>query len=153
MINFPEGKIDLGVRTIRIASARIDLDALAEHGLIGKRKDAGNGVPYLYVETLAEGMRFGVSISSGENKIKSLVLHWLDGPCTGKGWDGVSDELLREEYRLLLKFVQKNGGGRPDSKQEGQSMWRFKWGQVVVSCQRRDFVTAIFMTPRGGHKI
>jgi len=148
MINWLEGKIDLGAKVIGVASDRGELDALAEQGLIEKRTDAGGGLRYFYVEIVAEGMRFGVSISVQDKKTCSLALHCLDGPCTGKGWDGVSDELLREEYRLLLRLVQKNGGGLPDNKQESQSTWHFEWGRVIVNCQRRDFVTDIFMEPR-----
>jgi len=92
-------------------------------------------------------MRFGVHISPGDEKIGCLALYWLDGPCTSKGWDGASEEALRQEFRLLLKFLQK-AGGRPDDKGERQRTWRFKWGWVDVCYQPRDFVAAIFIRPR-----
>lgn len=147
MINFSEGKIHLGATTICVGSECTELDSLSERGLIERPGYGGKGTANFHFETVTEGMRFGVSMSLREEKVGSLVLHWLDGPCTGKGWEGVSDELLREEYRLLWKFVQASGAGRPDDKGEGQRTWRIKWGEVMVSCEQRDFVAAIFMTP------
>lgn len=146
MINFIEGQINLGAKSILAASSDEDINALAEEGLIEKRED-GTGT-YYYVEAVADGMRFGVFIRLREKKIHWLVLHWLDGPCTSKGWDGVSEKALKDEYRLLLNFVEKRAGGPPDNKRDRQRTWRFKWGQVDVSYEPRDFVTAIFMKPR-----
>jgi len=146
MINFIEGQINLGAKSILAASSDEDVNAIAEEGLIAKRED-GAGT-YYYVEAVEDGMRFGVFIRLRERKIHWLVLRWLDGPCTSKGWDGVSEKALKDEYRLLLNFVEKMAGGPPDNKKNRQRTWRFKWGQVDVSYEPRDFVTAIFMKPR-----
>ncbi|WUR12184.1 hypothetical protein E7V67_021145 [[Empedobacter] haloabium] len=148
MINFSEGKLSLGAQELFFTSDCGRLTSFCAQGLIEKRQDPGGGEPYFYGVTIVAGMKFGLVITPKEDKIASLALHWLDGPCTGQGWDGVSDELLWSEYRLLLKFVQKNGGGQPDRKQERQHTWYFKWGQVVVSYQQRDFVTGIFIQCR-----
>jgi hypothetical protein len=83
-----------------------------------------------------------------EKRIHWLVLHWLDGPCTSKGRDGVSEKALKDEYRQILNFVEKSVGNPPDNKRNRQRTWRFKWGQVDVSYEPRDFVAAIFMKPR-----
>jgi hypothetical protein len=146
MINFVEGKINLGAKNILAISDYEDINALAEEGLIEKRED-GAGT-YYYVESVADGMRFGVFIRLREKKIHWLVLHWLDGPCTSKGWDGVSEKALKDEYRQLLNFVEKSAGSPPANKRNRQRTWRFKWGQVDVSYEPRDFVVAIFMKPR-----
>lgn len=66
MINLVEGKISLGEKSISIASEYKDLCTLVEEGLIEKREDAG-GV-YYYVESEADGMRFGIFISLREKK-------------------------------------------------------------------------------------
>jgi hypothetical protein len=145
MINFTEGRIDLGTKSIFTASNYADLNSFAEEGLIEKRED-GAGT-YYYAEALADGMRFGVFIRLREKRIQWLVLHWLDGPCTSQGWDGVSEKALKDEYRLLLNFVEKRSG-LPDNKRNRQRTWHFKWGQVDVSYEPRDFVAAIFMKPR-----
>lgn len=111
MINFNEARINLGAKSIFAFSNCEDLNALAEDGLIEKRRN-GRGETYYYVEAVADGMRFGVFIRLREKRIQWLVMHWLDGPCTSKGWDGVSEKALKEEYRLLLNFVEKRAGGR-----------------------------------------
>lgn len=146
MINFIEGKINLGEKSILASSNYEDINALAEEGLIEERED-GAGT-YYYVEAVADDMRFGVFIRLREKKLHWLVLHWLDGPCTSQGWDGVSEKALKDEYRLLLNFVEKRSGRPPDNKRNRQRTWRFKWGQVDVSYEPRDFVAAIFMKPR-----
>lgn len=146
MINFIEGKISLGTKNILADSDSENIQALAAEGLIEKRED-GTGI-YYYVQSVVENMRFGVFIRLREQRIHRLVLHWLDGPCTSKGWDGVSEKALKDEYRLLLNFVEKWAGGPPDNKRNRQCTWRFEWGQVDVSYEPRDFVAAIFMKPQ-----
>jgi hypothetical protein len=93
-------------------------------------------------------MKFGIFISLKEKRIDYIALRWLDGPCTSKGWDGVSEKALKEEYRLLLNFVEQRVGCPADNKKNRQRTWRFKWGQVDVSYESRDFVTQIYMKPR-----
>jgi hypothetical protein len=148
MINLIEGKIDLGAKNISVMSDYENLSALTEEGLIKKRKDPGGGEPYFHAEAVAESMKFGVTISLREKRIEWLLLRWLDGPCTSKGWDGVSEKALKEEYRMLSKFVEQRVGGPPDNKRNRQRMWRFKWGQLEVSYEPRSFDAAIFMEPR-----
>lgn len=146
MINFIKGQINIGAKQIYTSSDYEQINALAEEGIIEKRED-GSGV-YYYVESVVEGMRFGIFIRFRDKRIHWLVLHWLDGPCTSKGWEGVSEKALKYEYRMLLDFVEKTAGGPPASKNDRQRTWRFNWGQVDVSYQPRDFVAAIFMKPR-----
>jgi hypothetical protein len=146
MINFIEGKINLGAQNILAVSSNDDIEALAEEGLIEKRVDGAG--PYYYVEIIEDGKRFAIFIRLREKKIHWLVLRWLDGPCTSKGWDGVSEKALKEEYRLLLNLVEKRVGRPPDNKRDRQRTWRFAWGQVDVSYESRDFVTQIFMKPQ-----
>jgi len=105
MINFIEGKINLGEKNISVASNHKDLNTLAEEGLIEKREDAGGR--YYYVEAEADGMRFGVFISFRDRRIEWLLLRWLDRPM--KGWDDVSEKSMTDEYRLLSDFVKKKG--------------------------------------------
>jgi hypothetical protein len=146
MINFIKGQINLGPKNIFVASEFEYINALAEEGLIEKRED-GSGA-YYYVESVTEGMRFGVFIRFRDKRIHWLVLHWLDGPCTSKGWDDVCEKALKDEYRMLLNFVEKTAGAPADNKKNRQCTWRFEWGQVDVSYEPRDFVAAIFMKPR-----
>ncbi len=147
MINLIEGRIDLDTKNISVESDYAHLNALNKKGLVEKRTDPGGGEPYFYAEVVAEGKKFGVIISLQEKKIEWLLLRWLDGPCTSKGWDDVSEEALKKEYRLLLNFVEKMVGRPPDNKRDRQRTWRFAWGQVDVSYDSRDFVTQIYMKP------
>ncbi|MFL6631038.1 MAG: hypothetical protein ACJ8HJ_01820 [Massilia sp.] len=147
MINFIEGRINLGAKNIVATSDYEHLNALAEEGVI-ERRENGRGETYYYVESVAEDMRFGVFIRLREKRIKWLVLHWLDGPCTSKGWDGVSERLLKEEYSLLSNFVEKRVGSPPNNKKNRQHTWHVQWGQIDVNYDQRDFVVAVFMIPR-----
>jgi hypothetical protein len=147
MINLIEGKINLGEKNISAASDYEDLNVLAEQGLVEKREMTG-GRPYYYVEAVEDSMRFGVFVTLREKRSEWIVLRWLDGPCTSKGWDGISEKALKDEYRQLLNFVEKRVGGQPSNKRSRQRTWRLKWGQVDVSYEPRDFAVAIFLTPR-----
>jgi len=146
MINFIEGKINLDEKNIVSVRDYENLSAFAAKGLIEKREYSG-GI-YYYVDYVAHDMRFGIFFSLKEKRINYIALRWLDGPCTSKGWDGVSEKALKEEYRLLIKFVEKSVGRPPDNKRDRQRTWRFTWGQVDVSYESRDFVTQIYMKPR-----
>lgn len=146
MINFNQGKINLDDKHILTASDYDGLDVLTKQCLIEKREDAGG--MYYYVEVVADGMRLGIFVSLRESRIEYLILRWLDGPCTSKGWDGVNEKALNDEYRLLLNFVEEKVGRPPDKKGFRQRTWRFTWGHVDVSYESRDFVTQIYMTPR-----
>lgn len=143
MINFTEGQLNLGPNNI-LAASDGELDALAEEGLVQKRKD--NQGTYYYVEDDADGMRFGVTISVREKRTEWLLLRWLDRPM--KGWDDVSETALKDEYHLLLNFVEKMVGRPFDNKGNRKRTWRFKWGQVEVSYEPRSFDAAIFIKPR-----
>jgi DNA-binding transcriptional ArsR family regulator len=144
MINFIDGKINLGGKSISIASNYEELSALAQEGLIEKREDAG-GI-YYYAEAEADGMRLGVFISLREKKIEWLRLHWLDSPM--KGWDDVSEKLMMDEYRLLSNLVKKQVETPPNNRKTATRTWRFKWGQVNVSYEPRSFQADIFMKRR-----
>jgi len=143
MINFIEGKINIGEKNI-LAVSNEELSNLAEEGLIEKRKDAV-GI-YYYFEDETDGMRFGVTISLRERKIQWLRLHWLDSSM--KGWDDVSVTEVKNEYHLLLNLVQKIVGRPPDIKKNREHTWRFKWGKIDVSFDLRAFQADIFMVPR-----
>jgi len=64
MINFAEGKINLGEEILSVSSSFEDLENLAGKGLIERREDAGG--MYYYVEVQEDAMRFGVFISLRE---------------------------------------------------------------------------------------
>jgi hypothetical protein len=145
MINFAEGKINLGAKNILAASDYDDLNSLAEEGLIEKRETGGDRT-YYYVEAVAGDMRFGVFIRLREKKIEWLRLSWLDSPM--KGWDDVSEKAMKDEYRLLSNLVEKMVGGPPDNKRNRQRTWRFKWGQVEMSYEPRAYQADIFIVPR-----
>ena len=89
MINFTEGQINLGAKNIFVVSNYEYLNALAEEGLIEKRKEPNEKGNYFYVEAVADGIRFGVFISLQNKKIDYILLRWLDSPM--KGWDDVSE--------------------------------------------------------------
>lgn len=145
MINFIEGKIDLGAKNISVASDCKDLNTLAQEGLIEKREGSGGRI-YFYVEAADDGMRFGVFIRLRQKKIEWLLLRWLDRPM--KGWDDVSEKAMTDEYHLLSNFVKKKVGAPPNNTKTGTRTWRFKWGQLNVSYEVRSFDVAIFMKPR-----
>jgi len=144
MINFIEGKINLGEKNISVASDYEYLNDLAEEGLIEKREDAGG--MYYYVETEVGGMRFGVFVSLREKRIEWLLLRWLDRPM--QGWDDVSEKAMIDEYRLLSNFVKERIGSPPGNVKTGTRTWRLEWGQLNVSYEVRSFDVAIFMKPR-----
>jgi hypothetical protein len=144
MINFIEGRINLGAKTILTTSNYEDLDDLANEGLIEKRADAGG--PYFYAESVKDGMRFSVFISLRHKGIEWLRLHWLDSPI--KGWDDVSEKAMKDEYRLLSNFVEKVVGSPPNNKGNRKRTWSFNWGQVEVTYEPRAFQADIFMKPR-----
>ena len=143
MINFIEGRINIGEKNILAVSDEV-LRALAKEGLIEKRED--NDGTYYYVEAVEDELRFGVFISLRGKNISWLLLRWLDRPM--KGWSDVSEKALKDEYRLLLNFVEKKVGGPPDNRGNRKRTWRFKWGQIEVSYEPRSFDAAIFMVPR-----
>jgi hypothetical protein len=145
MINFTEGRINLGEKNILTASSDEDLNSLAEEGLIEKR-ETGGGRTYYYVEAASSAFRFGVFIRLREKRIEWLRLHWLDSLM--KGWDDVSEKAMKDEYRLLSDFVEKLVGRPPDNKRNRQRTWRFKWGQVEVAYEPRAYQADIFMKPR-----
>ena len=144
MINFIEGRLDIDEKNI-LASSNDDLNALAEKGLLERRKTS-RGEAYYYLETEADRMRFGVYISLRKKKIEWLRLHWLDSPM--KGWDDVSEKLMMDEYRLLSDLVKKQVGAPPDNRRTATRTWRFNWGQVDVSYEPRSYQADIFMKPR-----
>lgn len=146
MINFTAGQINLDDKNILSVLAYEDLSTLAARSLIEKR-EYSRGF-YYYVDHMLHDMRFSIFISLKEAKIDYIALRWLDGPCTSKGWDDVSEKALKEEYRLLSNFVEKTVGRPPDNKRNRQCTWRFAWGKVDVSYELRDFVTQIYMKPR-----
>lgn len=143
MINFIEGKINIGEKNILFISEN-ELNTPAEEGLIEKRKNAVEN--FYYVEDEAGGMRFDVVISLREKKIQWLRLHWSDSPM--KGWDDVSVKGVKNEYHLLLNVVEKLVGRPPDIKKNREHTWSFIWGQIDVSFDLRAFQTDIFMVPR-----
>jgi len=143
MINFTEGQIILGAKNI-FAISDENLNALAKESVIEKREDAG-GI-YYYVEDEADGMRFGIFISLREKKIEWVRLSWLDSPV--KGWEDVSEKATKDEYRLLLNFVETQVGAPPDNKGNRRRTWRFNWGQLEVCYEPRAYQADIFMKPR-----
>lgn len=142
MINFIEGKINIGERNIFGASYE-ELNSLVEKGMIEKRQDAVGS--YYYLENEASDMRFGVFISLHQKKVNWIRLSWLDSPV--KNWDDVSEKAMMDEYRILLKFVEKEVGTPPDNKGNRKSTWRFKWGKIEVTYEPRAYQADIFMEP------
>jgi len=109
MINFTEGKINLGEKIVSVSSSCDELENLAESGLIERREVVGE--MHCYVETEKDSMRFGVFISLREKNIEWLLLRWLDRPI--KSWDDVSEKAMTDEYHLLSNFVKKHTKARP----------------------------------------
>ena len=145
MIDFIEGKINLGERNISAESDSEDLDALAAEGIIEKKEGSG-GKKYYYVEAEEDGMRFGVFIRLRAKNIEWLLLRWLGRPM--KGWDDVSEKAMTDEYRLLSNFVKKQVGAPPNNTKTGTRVWCLNWGQINVSYEVRSFDVAIFMKPK-----
>lgn len=144
MINFTEGKINLGEEILSVSSSFEDLENLAGKGLIERREDAGGR--YYYVEVQEDAMRFGVFISLREKNIEWLLLRWLDRPI--KSWDDASEKAMTDEYHLISNFLKKHIGASPNNIRTGTRTWRFKWGQLNLSYEVRSFDVAIFMEDR-----
>jgi hypothetical protein len=144
MINFTEGKINLGEEILSVSSSFEDLENLARKGLIERREDAGG--MYYYVEVQEDAMRFGVFISLREKNIEWLLLRWLDRPI--KSWDDASEKAMTDEYHLISNFLKKQIGSSPNNIRTGTRTWRFKWGQLNLSYEVRSFDVAIFMEDR-----
>lgn len=145
MINFIEGQINLGEKSLLAASDSEYLNALAEKGLIEKR-ETGGGRVYYYLEAEADGMKFGVFIRLREKRIEWLRMSWLDSSM--KGWDDVSEKAMKDEYRLLLNFIEEMVGRPPDNKGNRKRTWRFKWGLLEVCYEPRAYQADIFMKPQ-----
>lgn len=144
MINFTEGKINLGEEILSVSSSFEDLENLAGKGLIERREDAGGR--YYYVEVQEDTMRFGVFISLREKNIEWLLLRWLDRPI--KSWDDASEKAMTDEYHLISNFLKNQIGSSPNNIRTGTRTWRFKWGQLNLSYEVRSFDVAIFMEAR-----
>jgi hypothetical protein len=144
MINFTEGKINLGEEILSVSSSFEDLENLAGKGLIERREDAGGR--YYYVEVQEDAMRFGVFISLREKNIEWLLLRWLDRPI--KSWNDASEKAMTDEYHLISNFLKKQIGSSPNNIRTGTRTWRFKWGQLNLSYEVRSFDVAIFMEAR-----
>ncbi len=141
MINFIDGKIKLCGKNI-LAASNEELNSLAKEGMIKKRQDAVG--TYYYVEDEAANMRFGVFVSL-QKKVNWARLSWLDSAV--KSWDHASDKAMMDEYRILLKFVEKEVGVPPDNKGNRKCTWRFKWGKIEVAYEPRAYQADIFMQP------
>lgn len=146
MINFISGQIGFAEDSVFSNSSYEELTTIAQNSSIEKGEDPGG--PYFYAEKVQGGIRFEIYISLKGKKIDYIVLRWPDGPYTSKGWDGVSEKRLKDEYRSLLKFVQITVGRPPDTNGNRNRIWYFEWGQVSVSYESRDFITQIYMTPK-----
>jgi len=144
MINFTEGRISLGEKYISVFSDSKDMCAFAENGLIEKREHT-RGL-YYYLEVEEESMRFSVFIELQDNRVKWILLRWLDRPM--KSWDDVSEKAMADEYRLLSNFLKKQLGASPDNIKTVTRTWHFKWGQINLSYEVRSFDVGIFMKPR-----
>lgn len=143
MINFAEGKIKLGEKNI-LAASENELDSLAKECIIKRQRDAVGA--YYYFEDKGGEMRFGVFISLKKRKIDWIRLIWLDSPV--KSWSDVSDKAMMDEYRVLLKFVEKELGAPPDHIENRKSIWRLKWGKIDVVYEPRAYQADIFMEPQ-----
>jgi hypothetical protein len=144
MINFTEGKINLGEKIVSVLSNCEELENLAESGLIERREVIGD--MHYYVEAQKDSMRFGVFIFLREKKFEWLLLRWLDRPI--RSWDDVGEKAMTDEYHLLSNFVKKHTKARPNNIRTGTRTWRFKWGQLDLSYEIRSFDVAIFMKPQ-----
>lgn len=143
MINLTEGQINISEKNI-IAVSNEELVTLAEAGLIDKKKDAV-GI-YYYFEDGVDDMKFGVAINLQEKKIQWLRLHWLDSPM--KGWDDVSVQGVKNEYRLLVNLIERIVGRPSDVKKNREHTWCFNWGKIDVSFDLRAFQADIFIVPQ-----
>ena len=144
MIDFTEGKINIGENILSVSSNYEELENLAEKYFIERRECAG-GI-YYYVAAQEDAMRFGVFISLREKNIEWLLLRWLDRPI--KSWDNASEKTMADEYHLILNFLKKQIGASPNNIRTGTRTWRFKWGQLNLSYEVRSFDVAIFMESR-----
>lgn len=143
MINFNEGKIDIGEKNI-LAACDEELNKLADKGLIERRRDAVG--TYYYVEDDTGSMRFSVTVSLTGKNIQQVRLHWLDSSM--KSWNDVSEEGVKNEYHMLSNFVKKIIGRPPDTRRKRQHVWRLSWGHIRVEIDLRSFQADIFMIPQ-----
>ncbi len=145
MINFIEGKINLGDRKLSVDCDYEDLRTLADEGFIERRQTSA-GRHYYYVEAAEGSMRFAVFVRLKEKRIEWLLLRWLDRPM--KGWDDVSEKAMTDEYRKISNFVKEHVKTPPDNKKTGTRTWQLKWGTLDVSYEVRSFDVAIYMKPK-----
>jgi hypothetical protein len=92
-------------------------------------------------------MKFTLGIRYTGNRLDWIMLRWLDGPCTSRGWDSVNEALLKEEYAQLAVFLERQIGNPPDRKKNRESTWILPWGEVSVSYDPRAFEVGIFIEP------
>lgn len=120
MISLSKGKIEIGEKIILTSSSHSHLDELAKKGLNERRPEPNGGSHYFYFETTMQELIFEVIVSLREKRIDWILLRWLDGPCTSKGWDDVTEKALTDEYRFLSNFVQDSIKRPPDHRKNRQ---------------------------------
>jgi len=101
MINFTEGKINLGEKIISVSSNCKELESLAENDLIERPEVVGDMHFTSKLRKTAGGLVF---LSRFEKNIERLLLRWLDRPM--KSWDDVREKAMTDEYHLLSNFVK-----------------------------------------------
>ena len=148
MIDFKEGLIRLNNGAIGFNSTPEEIAAWIQSNHV--EKVAANNKEFTFYRLhlkLDEGMPVDVIIELGDGVLHGTSVRWATGPCARAGWEGASLDILRDEYKVLVRKISDLVQRPPDQKKPRRSLWRFAWGNLFVESEVLSFDVAIFMEP------
>lgn len=130
MIDFAGGIIYLGDDQISVKARVEDLSCLEEKGTVRKIQNGPPERVSFYAENILHGgMKFAVGIRYNGIRLEWIMLRWLEGPCTSRGWGSVTEVLLKDEYAKLSVFLEKQIGNVANKKRTGRAHGYFLGGK------------------------
>jgi hypothetical protein len=98
-------------------------------------------------------LKFNVSLIFREGRISGIHGFLSHGPMSPFDWNRVTEQMLKDEIRVLTRFVESQLG-RPADRDSNPfapafgKVWDMPWGTVVAAGEPRSFTCGIYLTPR-----